>query len=172
MRTNAKPNTLSATTGQMSRYAGGSTQGNWTLLVADNEIFDTGSLNAWSLLVTPMAYACDCAPLDPGVNAVPSEVTGLGAGAAGGLTLSWDAATGAGSATVHDVIRGSLAELPVGGGAGEFCLASGIAAATATDGAVPGPGDGFWYLVRGRNACGSGPYGPAALPRLSTACPD
>ncbi len=101
--------------------------------------------------------ACDCAPADPTAS---GEVSGLVFGA-DRTTLSWDSAVpGAGSGTVHDVVRGEgLAELPVGSGGQEACLAKGLAASSATDPDLPVAGGGFWYLVRGRNVCGAGTYG-------------
>jgi len=36
----------------------------------------------------------------------------------------------------------------------------------------PSAAQGFWYLVRGRNACGAGTYGQAATgTRVSSICP-
>ncbi len=116
--------------------------------------------------------ACDCAPVNAGVIAIPGEVPGLALGA-DGTTLSWtSAAPGAGSATVHDLLRGDLGELPVGSGGAETCVALGITAATASDPEVPLLGKGFWYLVRGRNSCGVGSYGTdsAGIPRPGAAC--
>jgi subtilisin-like proprotein convertase family protein len=158
--------------GQMSHYAGASTQGDWQLLIADNEIFDTGQLNGWSLIVTPMAYSCDCDPFDPSVASVPAEVTGLEATDAT-VTFIWDSSIPAsGSATVHDVLRGNLSQLPVGMGPSETCLLDGTSLATATDSSAPPPGSGYWYLIRGRNACGTGSYGSASNSdvRASSSC--
>jgi uncharacterized repeat protein (TIGR01451 family) len=44
--------------GQLSRYDGSSTAGTWTVHVADQFPPDTGTLNSWSLLVTPRAFTC------------------------------------------------------------------------------------------------------------------
>jgi len=115
----------------------------------------------------------DCAPLDGGAFAVPGEVSGLGF-AADKQTLSWDSAQpSSGSATVHDVLKGSLAELPVGGGGSEACLDPGTAADQSVDPAVPPAGEGSWYLVRGRNVCGVGSYGAQSGggDRTSGGCP-
>jgi hypothetical protein len=63
-----------------------------------------------------------------------------------------------------------VSQLPVGSGASEICL--GAFASTATDTAVPATGASFWYLVRGRNACGSGSYGTGqGGPRITPVCP-
>jgi hypothetical protein len=81
-------------------------------------------------------------------------------------------------ATASDVLRGQLSGLPVGPGrADEQCLADNIAGNTLTDRDLPAAGDSFWYLVRGANVCGKGPYGfesahgVAAAPRVSATCP-
>jgi len=44
--------------GQLSRVDGLSTQGDWKVLVADIFAPETGTLNAWSLIVTPTAFTC------------------------------------------------------------------------------------------------------------------
>jgi hypothetical protein len=89
------------------------------------------------------------------------------------VTLRWNsAAPGAGTATVHEVLRGALSQLPVGSGASEVCLASAGVGTTTTDPEGPSQGQGFWYLVRGSNACGVGTYGAATSgTRVSSACP-
>lgn len=117
--------------------------------------------------------ACDCAPSDAAAFAVPGEVIGLTMGPAASVLVWSPVAPGAGSGTVHDVLRGALQELPLESRPSDTCVASGIPAATASDGATPPPGDGFWYVVRGRNVCGAGPYGSASngWTRTSTACP-
>jgi hypothetical protein len=115
----------------------------------------------------------DCAPSDPTVWAVPTEVSGV-AFATDGVTLSWTSlATQAGPATTYDVVRGLVSELRVGGGAAETCLASGDTANQAADAAVPALGAAFHYLVRGVNVCGAGTYGAASdgAPHETEACP-
>ena len=120
---------------------------------------------------------CQASACSGGVSLqVPAEIANLTFGA-DHSTMSWNSASGAGPGTVHDVLRGSTSELPVGSGAGETCLVAGIAAATASDPALPPVMSSYWYLVRGRNACGVGTYGfrgsggtPGAE-RTSTACP-
>jgi hypothetical protein len=44
--------------GQLGHFNGTGTQGPWKVFVADNAIFDTGALNSWSLIVTPVQYSC------------------------------------------------------------------------------------------------------------------
>jgi len=116
----------------------------------------------------------DCAPLDGTLRASPSEVSGVRFGS-GGVKhrLIWTAPQAqGGSATVSDVVRGTLAGLPVGSGA-ETCLAPGTAAAQVDDATNPGSGTANWYLVRAKNACGTGSYGnrSSGTPRISSACP-
>jgi len=88
-------------------------------------------------------------------------------------TIVWNLAA---NATSSDMLRGLVRGLPVGG-ANERCLVHNTVARTLTDPDLPGAGDSFWYLIRGENLCGVGPYGfedrngvPAA-PRESAACP-
>ena len=103
---------------------------------------------------------------------VPAEVAHLRFDA-DRVTLRWDSASGAGPGTVHDVLRGLVTQLPVGSGAGDICLASGVANEFTSDAAAPGGSSAFWYLVRGRNACGIGTYGfrTGGMERTSTTCP-
>ena len=125
--------------------------------------------------VTSSFIGFRCAADNPGP--VPAEVddsvrvsrTGSDA------VIRWSVAAGA---TASTVLRGHVSGLPVGRpGTDERCLISNSGADTLTDHDVPAGGDAFWYLVRGENAAGSGPYGfeethgvPVA-PRLSSTCP-
>jgi uncharacterized repeat protein (TIGR01451 family) len=43
--------------GQLGRLNGTSTQGTWTVLVSDQQLTDAGSLNGWSLIVTPVKFS-------------------------------------------------------------------------------------------------------------------
>ncbi len=118
--------------------------------------------------------ACDCAPADAGAFAPPHEVRNVRL-LADRRTIAWDPlAPDAGSRTVHDVVRGDLAEVAsVGSGSSETCLESGTADATTEDLQDPAPGAGAYYLVRGRNACGVGTYGftSGGRERDPSACP-
>ena len=92
---------------------------------------------------------------------------------AGNTTLAWDSASGAGPGTVYDAARGLTSELPVGSGASEICLASGITNPTTMDGATPPVGASFWYIVRARSSCGTGGYGftSGGSPEVTSVCP-
>ncbi len=111
----------------------------------------------------------DCNPSGPGVFAAPERVLNVDLSEApGGLELRWeDLRPSSGASTVHDVVAGSLDDLRATGGfARAACVASGSSAATLAD-PVPDPplGDGTWYLVRGRNGCGTGTFAePTSLP--------
>jgi hypothetical protein len=74
---------------------------------------------------------------------------------------------------VYDAARGRLVELPVGSGASEVCIDPGSVDLTVEDATTPTPGDGFYFLVRGHNACGAGAYGldSSGAPRTTHACP-
>jgi N-acetylneuraminic acid mutarotase len=98
----------------------------------------------------------------------PGEATGLALTDV--QTLTWTAA--AGNGVQHDVLRGQTSELPVGTGISETCLAQGVGTTT-TDATSPAVGAGFWYLARGTNACGKGPWGfdSFGTVRDSLACP-
>jgi subtilase family serine protease len=44
--------------GQLGGFQGTGTSGPWTVFVSDEGLFDTGTLHSWSLVVTPVRYAC------------------------------------------------------------------------------------------------------------------
>jgi hypothetical protein len=116
---------------------------------------------------------CDCAPDDGGSYALPVEVGTLHLNA-DKTTVTWpSAAPGAGSGTVHQLLRGDLDELPVGDQPSETCVADAEPGTSAADPLVPATNQGFWYLVRSRNACGLSTYGVRSNghPRQSGACP-
>jgi hypothetical protein len=100
----------------------------------------------------------------------PPEVTAVRIGSDKD-TLTWNPAGGGG--TTHDVVRGRVDQLPVGTGAFEACLDLEVSGASVTDPDRPAVGQTFWYLVRGRNACGRGSYGTGSngSPRNTTECP-
>jgi len=120
-----------------------------------------------------VSNASDCAPIDPTAWALPAEIAGVGF-SLNGQTLSWGSlAVQAGPATVYDVMRGLIAQLPTGGGAAETCLTSDTAATQIIDATTPAIGAGFYYLTRGANVCGVGTYGNRSngAPRVTPICP-
>jgi hypothetical protein len=101
----------------------------------------------------------DCAPQNSGAFAVPPEVKGDSFSADKQIYGWTSVAALAGSGTRYGVLRGQLSQFPVGSGAAETCLGSGIAGTSTPDATVPAAGVGFYYLVHGHNVCGIGTYG-------------
>jgi hypothetical protein len=116
----------------------------------------------------PLPDACDCVERDPLIWAVPPEIPGS-IGFQGPITLAWPGVGGPNP--TYDVLRGSLRQLPFAS-APKTCLASKTAATALDDAAVPAPGQGYFYLIRGRNVCGPGTYGFGPTGEyLSNVCP-
>jgi len=92
----------------------------------------------------------------------------------GGSTtpLSWDTpAQAAGPGTTHEVLAGTVQSLHTSGGlAAAACASAGVSGeSTQVPDGVPGPGEAFWYLVRGRNGCGVGELAAATAVRVAPA---
>jgi hypothetical protein len=90
-----------------------------------------------------------------------------------GTTLSWTALSGG---VVYDVAGAALSDLRANATSTATCLAQDVTTTTFTD-ARPGPppAEGWYYLVRARDACGAGTYGldSASVERsLPAACPE
>jgi agmatine deiminase len=116
--------------------------------------------------------SCDCAPGDGTVFATPAEIQNLIV--ADTTTLGWDSDTvNSGSGTLYAVLRGNLAELPVGSGAAETCLDAGMTDQSLSGLLDPPSGSGFYYVVRGVNSCDAGVYGFDSndIERNSDTCP-
>jgi hypothetical protein len=116
--------------------------------------------------------SCDCAPGDGTVFATPAEIQNLIV--ADTTTLAWDSdAVNSGSGTLYAVLRGNLAELPVGSGAAETCLDAGTGDQSLSGLLDPPSGSGFYYVVRGVNSCDAGVYGFDSndIERNSDTCP-
>ncbi|MGD8377607.1 MAG: FG-GAP-like repeat-containing protein, partial [Acidobacteriota bacterium] len=106
--------------------------------------------------------ACDCAPEDQTAIALPGEVSGLEV--LSGLVLWEEETSAAGSGTVYDVLGGLVSQLR---GAGTFegvrCAGIGIGSTLIADPtSLPPLGNGFYVLVRARNACGPGTFGDSS----------
>jgi parallel beta-helix repeat protein len=106
---------------------------------------------------------------------LPGEVdTGVRLAKSGGSsTITWNPAP---NSTSSDVARGIVRAFPLGTGEGDLCLGEGLTASSTSDGDRPLTGDVFWYLIRGRSSCGTGPYGfeilsGTSIPRAITSCP-
>ncbi len=103
----------------------------------------------------------------PCMGTPPPEPPGLWLSrtASGAARLAWPAVA---TATSYDVVAGSLGVLR--SSAGDFgaavdrCLGNQLVATQREDPSTPGPGAGFWYLVRATNCSSAGSYdsgGPA-----------
>jgi len=113
---------------------------------------------------------CDCAPADGGAFEVPFEIQGVLF--ADATSFGWDSdEENSGSGTVYDVMRGDVATLSSGYAGSCTDPQQGATDSTDTD-PLP-PGAGFYYLVRGSNACGDGTWGFDSddAERMSNACP-
>ncbi|MBP7148246.1 MAG: hypothetical protein KBD01_11910 [Acidobacteria bacterium] len=109
----------------------------------------------------------DCAPLNPAAWTTTVEVAGVGVTGAGPTVVSW---TGQDADVVYDVASGALTALLTDGGFGSAScvLGGGGGSAWSDERPAPPAGDGAYYLVRARNACGDGGCGPG---RSLTVCP-
>ena len=91
-------------------------------------------------------------------------------------SLSWDSgAVTSGSGTDYDVVSGLLSDAAsLWPAASDLCVASGSISTTTLDSTPqPLPGNGRYFLVRGRNGCGAGRFETASSgrDRVSAACP-
>ncbi len=113
--------------------------------------------------------ACDCAPTDTGTSAPPGEVSLVTFSSRVALSWSPDAP---GASSVYNVVRGLVSELRSHSVTSQQCITTATAATMITDADVPSLGDGFFYLVRGRNSCADGSYGKdtSGVARLPIAC--
>lgn len=116
--------------------------------------------------------ACDCAADNPGAWELPAEVTGLMVHRStlgpDHVRLTWDpVAAQAGPGSACDLLTGQLSDLRADAGfLGTECL-DGDVYATEIDKVQRQPEpplpNGYWYLVRGQNACGWGTWGDGTL---------
>lgn len=115
----------------------------------------------------------DCDDADANVWSVPVEVTNLRVAQPAPAAVSWDGQGFlSGPATVYDLASGALVPTAprVDYGA-TTCLQTGQATSHADARADPPQGTGYWYIVRGRNTCGSGTYGSTARDSQILSCP-
>jgi subtilisin family serine protease len=115
-----------------------------------------------------VANPCDCAASNAGAYAAPGEVHGVGF--ADRSTVQWDSlAREAGNGTVYDLVRGSLGDLRGSGSiTSAVCVAGGASSTSFVDTATPMPDQGYYFLVQGRNTCGSGGWGTNSAGALRT----
>jgi hypothetical protein len=108
-----------------------------------------------------VANGQDCSPLDPSVSGPSGEVAGLVLVQGAATSLSW-ASLPAGTVG-YDVSGGVLSLLRSAGSSSDASCLKNDAVTSSWDDQRPNPveGDGYYYLVRGRNSCGDGTYGYA-----------
>jgi len=83
------------------------------------------------------------------------------------ITVSW---TSMGGGVSYDVARGYVAGLS--GNVPAECLATDISDNSFDDAQTPEPGGAYYYLVRAKNECGTGPWGTDSMDQLRmTGCP-
>lgn len=120
---------------------------------------------------------CDCDPADPVVWGPPGEVRQVRVArdaATGESVIQWFPPGEEGSTVLaYDVLR---SEVPFDFLGPAVCVESDDGTdRVARDGAVPGPGTVFHYLVRAQNACPAGEgtlgWGTDGTERLGAACP-
>ncbi|HKQ60004.1 MAG TPA: pre-peptidase C-terminal domain-containing protein [Candidatus Polarisedimenticolaceae bacterium] len=131
----------------------------------------------------PVAGSCDdanpCTSGDACDNGVctgapvtaPEDVAEVGSANVLGVTLvAWTDTPGA---TQYDAVRGLLSGLPAGPGGGDEVCFPDLTDRFLVDLDTPPLGDGFWFIVRGQNACTVGSYGldGQGNPRNTTTCP-
>jgi YVTN family beta-propeller protein len=104
----------------------------------------------------------DCAPGDPTSFAPVTETGDLSLAGASPATLAWSDQAGAtGTGVVYDVASGDLDALRASGSVfATSCLAGGLPIAFYDDPRPDPPaGSAYFYVVRGRNACGAATFG-------------
>jgi hypothetical protein len=103
--------------------------------------------------------ACDCLPNDPSIDSTPGAIADLSLSKLGSMTvLDWGSL---GISEIYDAARGTTADLRTAGGTSDAtCILSNGATPQITDSDPnPAPGETYYYIVRGQNACGLGSYG-------------
>ena len=114
----------------------------------------------------------DCIDTDPLVWFPPAEVSGLVLSTSSPADPSWsDQGLLVGPGTLYDLVSGDLTETPGIGFSSATCLQSGGGNSYSDTRLDPSVGNGFWYLARARNSCGTGTYGAAPRDAEIPPCP-
>ena len=121
------------------------------------------------------ADCADCRPADPTTWAAPPEVTNVQAVLQdGGQYFLWDDLYFALGSVMYDVFSGSLNALRQGAGdfsSGSCLYADQLNYACEVTAETPAVGDGLYFIVRGRNTCGTGAYGSSHADQTAGASP-
>lgn len=114
-----------------------------------------------------VAAGSDCDDNNPDVQHGPVEIASVAlAKVAGAARVSWTSQDPvAGLATTYGIVSGLLSDLRSSGGfAAATCLQGGIGDTPFDDvRSAPPLGNGFYYLARAKNSCGTGTYGNSSL---------
>jgi hypothetical protein len=104
---------------------------------------------------------CDCAPIDASATVAPGEIGRLELGLGSDKSrVEWCSQVSRyGAQTSYDLARGAVELLKTGGGAPQGACVAAASIPKANDPTNPAIGKAFWYLARGRNACGVGTFG-------------
>jgi hypothetical protein len=116
---------------------------------------------------TTKPWFFDCNLGDPDTFASPPEVLGDRlTKVPGGIEIAWESLDPViGIGAVYDVVVGSISELRADSGfARASCVAAGLTDTPYVDtGSDPPPGDGSYFLARGRSSCGTGTFGDGSV---------
>jgi len=102
----------------------------------------------------------DCAPGDPSAYFLPAEAASVSVNGKVSTSVAWSLPP-AGSGTTSDLVSGRINEMRADlGYTRASCLVNNQPGASYNDvRSDPPSGDGYYYLVRGNNACGRGTFG-------------
>jgi hypothetical protein len=117
----------------------------------------------------------DCSDLDPQTQLIVHEVQGVVIEKLQPTRIHFASQDGsAGAGTSYDVAFGFLSDLQAAANFAQAACVGNVSDTPAQDaGPDPGIGQGYYYLVRAKNACGAGGWGQASdgSSRIVTACP-
>ena len=116
----------------------------------------------------------DCAPDDGGSWAPAFEVANLTLQGGVVTDLSWDEQAGAtGTGVVYDIVGGDISALRGSGLSPATACVQGETPDDSWTDPRPGPatGDGFYYLLRSKNACATSTFGASRGAIDPLACP-
>jgi hypothetical protein len=115
----------------------------------------------------------DCNSGDASIFAPPGEVRNLSLDGADPSSLTWDEqASQTGPGVVYDLAGGLLSALRASGLPATSCVAGDLTAPKYLDArADPPAGDGYYYLTRAEDSCGSGGFGPGLEALDALTCP-
>ena len=106
-----------------------------------------------------VANGSDCAPQDPTAFGAPTEVTGETVSGKTPTNISWTTQN-IGSGTRYDLATGSIADAHANNYGPGTCLQNNAVSPPYGDTrANPAAGQGYYYMVRSQNACGTSTYG-------------